>query len=460
MDSLQTIIKPHEDYATWLSTLAMYEHLYSGGAVFKANATKYLYRRHREPNEIYQERLSRAFYENHIGSIIDWYASTLFHREPIITAESPFESVRKYFYSFVHNCDGKNTSLTNFMRSRMIETLVYGKAYIQLEFPTSSYKAKSRSEEVQLGLDCGYMVSHHPLDVINWSHDEKGNLNLIVIRNHGEDNANSRSRKAQTETFLVYTPEEYLKVEKAIGSEEDARVLYRGTHPGSAEGIVPFVSIGLSEGMWLMNKSAHLQLEHFNKTNSLAWSLGMALYATPVIYSKREWKSTIGESYYIHLDPEDKFGWTEPEGNVYRIAMENLHRLQEELYRTCYLTGQSRGWLNGSQSMSAESKKADNYITQEVLRGLGDTAKDAMKHVLSLLARIRREQVVLAISGLDAFDVGDLEAEVIEVEKLLSLNIKSKTLVKQLHKKLALRFVADANETTKQAIAQEIEESE
>jgi hypothetical protein len=212
--------------------------------------------------------------------------------------------------------------------------------------------------------------------------------------------------------------------------------------------------------MWLMNKSAHLQLEHYNKTNSLAWSLGMALYATPVIYSKREWKSTIGESYYIHLDPEDKFGWTEPEGNVYRIAMENIHRLQEELYRTCYLAGQSRGWLNGNQRLSAESKKADNYITQEVLRGLGETAKDSIKQILEMLAQIRDEEVVLSISGLDEFDVGDLQAEVAEVEQLLRLNINSKTLKKQLHKKLALRFVADANEATKQAIAQEIEESD
>jgi hypothetical protein len=428
--------------------------------VFKENASKYLYRRHREPNEVYQERLNRSFYENHIGSIIDWYASTLFHREPLITADSSSELVRNYFYSFLHNCDAKHTSLANFMRSRMIDALVYGKAFIQIDFPASEYTAKSRSEEQQLGLDCGYLIAHHPLDVINWSHDQKGQLNLLVVRNPNGQHSAPQALNADTEVLTIYTPSEFITLEKSHGDQGSARILQRGAHPCSKEGILPFVTIGLSDGMWLMNKSAHLQLEHFNKTNSLAWSLGMALYATPVIYSKREWKSTIGESYYIHLDPEDKFGWTEPEGNVYRIAMENLHRLQEELYRTCYLAGQSRGWLNGNQRLSAESKRADNYITQEILRGLGDIAKDTIKHLLTTLARIRDEQVVLAISGLDEFDVGDLESEVAEVEKLLKLNIKSKTLKKQLHKRLALRFMADANEATKQAIAQEIEESE
>jgi len=40
----------------------------------RENAFEYLIRRHKEPNDIYAERLSRVFYENYIGSIIDWYA--------------------------------------------------------------------------------------------------------------------------------------------------------------------------------------------------------------------------------------------------------------------------------------------------------------------------------------------------------------------------------------------------
>ena len=27
----------------------------------------------------------RVFYENYIGSIVDWYAATLFRREPVLT---------------------------------------------------------------------------------------------------------------------------------------------------------------------------------------------------------------------------------------------------------------------------------------------------------------------------------------------------------------------------------------
>jgi hypothetical protein len=76
-----------------------------------------------------------------------------------------------------------------------------------------------------------------------------------------------------------------------------------------------------------MNKAGLLQLEHFNKSNALSWALTMGLFAMPVIYSERPWSQVVGESYYIQLGPQDRFGWTEPEGHVYQIASENLTRL-------------------------------------------------------------------------------------------------------------------------------------
>ena len=54
----------------------------------------------------------------------------------------------------------------------------------------------------------------------------------------------------------------------------------------------------------------------------------MGLFAMPVVYSERAWNQIVGESYYIQLGPQDRFGWTEPEGRVYQIAADNLARLR------------------------------------------------------------------------------------------------------------------------------------
>src|SRR6185312_10368623 len=99
-----------------------------------------------------------------------------------------------------------------------------------------------------------------------------------------------------------------------------------------------------------------LQLEHFNKSNALSWALTVGLFATPVVYSDREWNQVVGESYYIQLGPQDKFGWTEPEGKVYQIAADNLVKLKDEIYRVCYLLIQAGGAGTANLGQSGLSK--------------------------------------------------------------------------------------------------------
>ena len=110
-----------------------------------------------------------------------------------------------------------------------------------------------------------------------------------------------------------------------------------------------------------MNKAALLQLEHFNKSNALSWALTMGLFAMPVVYSDREWNQIVGESYYIQLGPDDRFGWTEPEGKVYQIAADNLDQLKDEIYRVCYLMRQAEGGSERERSSQIGAEQAAGF---------------------------------------------------------------------------------------------------
>jgi hypothetical protein len=220
---------------------------------------------------------------------------------------------------------------------------------------------------------------------------------------------------------------------------------------------VPVFELKVSEGLWLMNKAALLQLEHFNKSNALSWALTMGLFATPVIYSEREWNQIVGESYYIQLGPQDRFGWTEPEGKVYQIAADNLVRLKDEIYRVCYLMGQAGTSSGGDLRMSGLSKQRDFSVTQEVLRAYGDAVKDTMKQVLKAIAEARQDGVSIDVSGMDEFDIGDFSNELDDAAKLLNLGIESETLKKQIFKKLAFKYLCDARQEIKNRVAEEID---
>src|SRR5262245_19727945 len=98
--------------ATWRK----YRDLYAGGEQLRANASDYLVRRQREPGDVYSERLNRVFYENYIGSIVDWFAATLFRREPVLGFDGSGESGKKFFGALVEDVDRKGTSLGDFFR--------------------------------------------------------------------------------------------------------------------------------------------------------------------------------------------------------------------------------------------------------------------------------------------------------------------------------------------------------
>ena len=232
-----------------------------------------------------------------------------------------------------------------------------------------------------------------------------------------------------------------------------------GLHALAAQNRVPLFELRLSDGLWLMNKAGLLQLEHFNKSNALSWALTMGLFATPVIYSERPWNQIVGEAYYIQLGPNDRFGWTEPEGHVYQIASENLSRLQEEIYRVCYLMIQATGSHTPASAQSGLSKLRDFAITQEVLRAYGDAVKDTMKRVMRAIQIARCDELQVDVSGLDDFDIRDFSTDLQDAERLLSLGIDSPTLKRQVLKRLAYKYLCDVRQEVKDRISTEIDES-
>jgi hypothetical protein len=180
----------------------------------------------------------------------------------------------------------------------------------------------------------------------------------------------------------------------------------------------------------------------------------MGLFATPVVYSDREWSQIVGESYYIQLGPEDRFGWTEPEGKVYQIAADNLDKLKDEIYRVCYLMSQAG---DSNAHGTALSKQLDFNTTEEVLRAYGAAVKETIRQVLRAIADAREDGIAIDVAGLDEFDIQDFGTELDDAKKLLELGIASPTLARQVFKRLALKYLNDARQEIKNRIAEEID---
>jgi hypothetical protein len=453
---METINREHPEYAAQKAIWKQYKDLYAGGEHFRTNGSLYLVRRHREPGEIYMERLSRVFYENYVGSIIDWYAATLMRSEPVVLLNGCDSRAQSFYGVLAEDCDLKGTSLSEFFRQRFVEALVYGCSYAVVDFPRIDAAVRTRAEEDASGQSRAYLMDYSPHEVINWNHDQLGGLEWIVLRTSCLQQSEVTDAKWEKETRWIYYDRENYRIYRKRSESNPIELVDEGRHGLAQLRRVPVFEIKVSDGLWLMNKAASLQLEHFNKSNALSWALTMGLFASPVVYSDREWKQVVGESYYIQLGKDDRFGWTEPEGKVYQIAADNLQNLRDEIYRVCYLTIQA-GEAGGGGRQSAVSKQLDFATTQEVLRAYGTTVKDAMKQILWAIAAARQDGVSIDVSGLDEFDINDLGTELDDAQKLLNLGIASDTLKKEVFKRLALKYLSDARQDIKNQVAEEIE---
>lgn len=453
------IDREHPDFKRQKLLLRTYRDLYAGGQQFKNRAADYLLRRQKEPLDVYSERLYRVFYENYIGSIIDWYSATLFRREPSLQVQGGSDEGHKFLSRFADDCDLRGTNLTSFFRGCFTDALVAGSSYILIDFPRALEKPASRAEEDAAGLSTAYLVRYSAEDLINWSLDERGDFEWVVLKQSTERQLTIDSPEIVEETYWYYFDKEQYRTYRRIERGRQPagiELIAQGAHSLVRQRRVPLLPIQLPGGLWLMSKAAQLQLEHFNKSNALGWAITMGLFAMPVIYSDREWNQIVGESYYIQLGPEDRFGWTEPEGKVYQLAAQNLETLKEEIYRVCYLS-QASGEMSSGHAQSALSKQLDFTITQEVLRAYGDIVKDVIARVLMIVSEAREDGVTVSVSGLDELDIGDFGTELQDATNLLRLGIQSPTLKRQIFQRLAFKYLSDIRQEIKDQIAAEID---
>src|SRR5579872_2015788 len=207
-----------------------YRDLYVGGEQLREHASEYLVRRSKEPNDVYLERLCRVFYENYVGSIIDWYSATLMRREPIITYDGTNDSGKRFFAAFSEDCDRKGTTLTEFFRRQLAHALVAGTSYVVVDFPKVTVPIATRAQEDALGKSRAFLVDYYPDEVTNWSYDTSGQLEWIVLRTTWFRQEQADKRGWKNETQWIYYDREYYKIYRSIDDSERIELVDEGRH--------------------------------------------------------------------------------------------------------------------------------------------------------------------------------------------------------------------------------------
>jgi hypothetical protein len=77
--------------------------------------------------------------------------------------------------------------------------------------------------------------------------------------------------------------------------------------------------------------------------------------------------------------------------------------------------------------------------------------------VLTAISDAREDGVSVSVTGLDEVDISDFGLELQNAKDLLGLGIQSPALKRQICQRLALKYLSDARQETKDQIAREID---
>lgn len=475
--------------------------LYAGGPALLENQDllkRILPMHANEEPDVYKERASRAFYIPYPGSIVDKIVSELMAKPITFELENTIagaddggqaersdlddkeKALPPYYMDLVKNVGkpgGLKCSMNQFAREQMFTALQCKTAWSLVDLPKAPKEGyPNRAEQDKAGGLKAYLCPIDPECVVDWEEKEDGELSWALIEDAickresitGDRNIIKLRWRYYTEDQWAVYELVYDKTKRECPSDTDtANLVDQGKH---SFGKVPVRRMCLPDGLWAMGKLEAMARAHFNQRNALSWGQLKALFPVPVLFmGKAEQGDEIsqdvgranqkhGQGYLRVLAEKDRMEYFSPDSAPYKIAMDDLNVIRDEMHRVLHHMAMSVDNSGAALQRSADSKAIDQAAASVILRALGTILREHLEDLLCMVATGRKDNLAFAAHGMDSFDDVTLSQLVIDAIGIESANIPSAYFNKKFKLKLAkIALGPDATEEDIEEIKKELE---
>lgn len=457
---------PAYDAETWVR----YEALYRGGKDFKANAGKFLLQNRGEPPDVYQARLREASYRSYVGPIVDYFASQLMAAPMTIrctdrATNDELEETDEFYSSFKEDVDGQGTDLIDLARNAFRTALVKGACWFVAALPSKDgVEPVNQAEYQERGLGDAKAGKLEPENVLDWECDESGSLLWVMTYEESRPRASVAASRAKihgvwrifdTKNVTVYERD----WEERDGPGEDDVLMYPVSEEPHGFNRVPLIRVELPRGLWLMNRVADAQVEHFRLSAGLGWAIRRTCYAMPVFRmgSSVGPEPVMGSGYFLKVGEKDSVDWVAPPAQAFTVISDEMKAQKDEIYRVAQQMAQGVDNSAASVGRSADSKRADASSTEVCLVAYGAVVREALEKLYDLVAEGRGDAIKFHVGGLDKFNLADPTVAVDNAVSASGLDVPSETFNKELLMHTADALLPGLAQETKDAIRKEIE---
>jgi hypothetical protein len=299
--------------------------------------------------------------------------------------------------------------------------------------------------------------------VDDWEEDE--DERLLWVRTHRITKTRSRQygpTDLEVHTWTYITPDwiaEYQatrKIDQKVWPK-DALAFRIALKPGC--GFLPVIPIKVPSGMWVMNRLFPIALSLFNREASEDYALDSSAFALPVVKTKKDLKSIVGsEVSVLKLDPEDSFEWATPPSDHFTALADSAERKKEGLFLAVQAMGLQTSSKDSQGRQSGAAKRYDAAMIAVLLSAFAAALRDALEQTVRLIQQVREDDdVTISITGLDRFDVSNVELLLRQVSEFIALP-GSPTAQRWSIQKLSLAMCSDAPADEREKIRTECQQ--
>lgn len=457
------------DLAYWQDLRALYE----GGKTLLRNPEvfKRLFPVHaNETPEVYAERCRRAFYVNHLATIIDFIVAGL-SGDPIRLLppgadEAPAGVPPKldpYYEEILDDCSppgGERQAFHELLKESATTGLLLGRWWTLVDLPANDPMSPPPADEAEQrgrGLLDAYTVQVEPECVLDWQAEANGEIAWAIMRSVSEPRPTpADERDLVREEYRLYTREGWAlyvvewstnpKREKPK-PEDDAiiQIFKEGAHSFKR---VPLVLRKLPVGLWAGNKLMSLAVEYLNKACGLSWAEYKDLYQQlyeflgpelpgindPVAQAQedpaRAQRQRRGPGHVQIRGQDDKAMYVGPETSGLEHSRTRLAELREDMYRVTYQMALTQDQTGALAQRSEKSRKLDSSATDIVQCAIGRVLRVHAVEVVDTAAVGRGDEPGFDAGGYENFSSVDLTELIEQAMTIETISIPSATYQK------------------------------
>ena len=456
-----------------------------------------------EEDWVYAERCKRLLYDPYMGYLIDTIVANLGNDplrmsedtdedapaartaqgSPAGKAKAPVKLEGKtngdpFYDGFFQNCaprKGEKKSFNQLVREQIRTALLCRWSWTLVEMPPALTEPANRQRERDEVANGTYACGVDPECVYDWETGEDGELLWALVCNVTARRPDlSGTRTLRREEYTYYTAEgweryvyEYDPDKNPPKDEQPPDSTTSGTHSFQR---VPLLKFELPDGLWAGAKVESLAAEHLNKLCALSWAQYRTLFQflavrlgapdplNPVTEDQsRAINQPIGPGRVMVLGEKDVPEYISPDAEPFKVAMEFLNHLRDEMHRVLSMMAMSVDNSGAALKRSADSKQVDQQQSATILKDLGRRCREHAELVYEVVSDGRDDNKAWVAQGMDQFDEVSMDSMVNEAALLETVPIPSPTF-KALYKfELARRAVPGATDDQLEQIMDELQ---